>query len=83
MNLKKRWLKVKVVKLTSAEAHQQELEHQEYLEENHVCSVCSCDYTEDEGGTVGYIGILPVAFCPTCLAGIIDMTQQYLGVEDQ
>jgi hypothetical protein len=74
---------VKVVKLISAEAHQQELEHQEYLEENHVCSVCSCDYTEDEGGTVGYIGILPVAFCPTCLAGIIDMAQQYLGVEDQ
>ena len=74
-----------MAKLTSAEAHQQELEHQEYLEveENHVCSVCSCDYTEDEGGTVGYIGILPVAFCPTCLAGIIDMAQQYLGVEDQ
>ena len=43
-----------------------------------MCSVCSCDYTEDEGGTVGYIGILPVAFCPTCLAGIIDMAQQYL-----
>ena len=70
-----------MVKLTSAEAHQQQLEQleqQEYLEENHVCSVCSCDYTEDGGGTVGYIGILPVAFCPTCLAGIIDMAQQYL-----
>lgn len=77
---------MKVVKLISAEAHQQELEHQEhqeYLEDNHVCSVCSCDYTEDEGGTVGYIGILPVAFCPTCLAGVIDMAQQYLGVEDR
>lgn len=68
------------VKLTSAEAHQQSLEHQQWLEEeHHTCSVCSCDYTEDEGGTVGYIGILPVAFCPTCFAGIIDMAQQYLG----
>jgi hypothetical protein len=66
-----------VAKLTSAEAHQQELEHQEYLEENHVCSVCSCDYTEDEGGVEGNIGILPVAFCPTCFSGLCDMFQQY------
>jgi hypothetical protein len=51
-----------VDKLTSAEAHQQELEHQEYLEENHVCSVCQCDFTDDEGGIQGYIGILPASF---------------------
>jgi hypothetical protein len=69
--------------LNGAEAHQQQLEHEQYLEENHRCSVCLCDYTEDEGGIVGYIGILPVAFCPTCFSGIIDMAQQYLGVEDQ
>lgn len=63
-------------KLTSAEAHQQDLEHQEYLEENHKCSVCQCDFTDDEGGINGYIGILPASFCPTCLSGVIDMVEQ-------
>jgi hypothetical protein len=62
--------------LTSAEAHQQDLEHQEYLEENHKCSVCQCDFTDDEGGINGYIGILPASFCPTCLSGVIDMVEQ-------
>jgi hypothetical protein len=65
-----------VARLTSAEAHQQQLEHQEYLEENHVCSVCRCDFTDDEGGIQGYIGILPASFCPTCLSGVIDMVEQ-------
>ena len=62
--------------LTSEEAYQQELEHQQWVEEHHQCSVCSCDYTDDEGGITGYIGILPASFCPTCLSGIIDMVQQ-------
>ena len=65
-----------MVRLTSAEAHQQELEHQEYLEGNHKCSVCHCDFTDDEGGIQGYIGILPASFCPTCLSGVIDMVEQ-------
>ena len=67
---------MKVDRLTSAEAYQQELEHQEYLIDNHVCSVCQCDFTDDEGGINGYIGILPASFCPTCLSGVIDMVEQ-------
>ncbi len=43
---------------------------------DHVCSVCSCDFTDDEGGIQGYIGIIPVAFCPTCYSGICDMVEQ-------
>jgi hypothetical protein len=62
--------------MTSAEAHQQELEQQEWLEEHHKCSVCSCEFTDDEGGINGYIGILPASFCPTCLSGVIDMVEQ-------
>jgi hypothetical protein len=62
--------------LTSAEAHQQELEQQEYLEEHHECSICQCNYTSDEGGIEGDIGILPASFCPTCLSGVIDMVEQ-------
>ena len=67
---------MKVVKLTSAEAHQQQLEHEQWEKEHHKCSICSCDYTDDEGGITGYIGILPASFCPTCLSGIIDMVEQ-------
>ena len=65
-----------MAKLTSAEAHQQELEHQQWVDEHHRCSVCSCDFTDDEGGINGYIGILPASFCPTCLSGVIDMVEQ-------
>jgi len=43
---------------------------------DHECSVCQCDFTDDEGGIQGYIGIIPVAFCPTCYAGICDMVEQ-------
>jgi len=38
------------------------------------CSVCqSCFDIENEGGVEGYFGILPVAFCPTCYACMVDM----------
>ena len=41
------------------------------------CSICNGDFDLDtEGGVEGYIGILPVQFCPTCYAGIFDLVQQ-------
>ena len=43
---------------------------------DHVCNVCQCDFTDDEGGIQGYLGILPVAFCPTCFSGLCDMVEQ-------
>ena len=48
---------------------------------DHECSVCQCDFTDDEGGIQGYIGIIPVAFCPTCYSGISDMVEQLDGRE--
>ena len=48
---------------------------------DHKCSVCQCDFTDDEGGVQGYLGILPVAFCPTCFAGLCDMVEQLNGRE--
>jgi hypothetical protein len=36
------------------------------------------DVGEDEGGVVGYFGILPVAFCPTCYSSMVDMISQDL-----
>lgn len=43
---------------------------------DHICNVCQCDFTDDEGGIQGYLGMLPVAFCPTCFAGLCDMVEQ-------
>ena len=45
---------------------------------SHKCSVCNCDYTEDEGGVEGNFGILPVSFCPTCFSCMSDMASQYI-----
>ena len=54
----------------------------------HKCSVCQCEFTDDEGGIQGYLGIIPVAFCPTCYAGIFDMVEQledreWVGLTDE
>jgi hypothetical protein len=48
--------------------------------EHYNCSVCSCKFTEDEGGIDGYFGILPVHFCPTCFSSMCDMAAQYLDI---
>jgi hypothetical protein len=47
---------------------------------NYKCSICSCTFTEHEGGVDGHFGMLPVAFCPTCFSCMIDMAEQYLDV---
>jgi hypothetical protein len=42
-----------------------------------VCSVCQCEFSlSDEGGIQGEFGILPVAFCPTCLSSCENMCDQ-------
>ena len=48
--------------------------------ETYPCSVCSCNYTEDEGGIDGNFGMLPVSFCPTCFSCMCDMAAQYLDI---
>jgi hypothetical protein len=48
----------------------------------HICNVCSCEFTDDEGGIDGYFGILPVHFCPTCFSSMCDMAGQYLDISD-
>ena len=41
------------------------------------CSICGGPFDLDtEGGSEGCIGILPVAFCPTCRVGILDFAEQ-------
>ena len=53
----------------------------EHVGTDHKCNVCTCEFTEDEGGVLGYFGILPVAFCPTCYSSMVDMVSQDLDLE--
>ena len=55
---------------------------QEAVVDAHQCSVCSCDYTDDEGGIQGNFGMLPVSFCPTCFSCMCDMAAQYIDIGD-
>jgi hypothetical protein len=54
----------------------------EHVGNEHKCNVCSCEFAEDEGGVLGYFGILPVAFCPNCYSSMVDMVTQDLGIEE-
>lgn len=41
------------------------------------CSTCNGPFDIDaEGGAEGMFGMIPVAFCPTCLACLSDMSDQ-------
>jgi hypothetical protein len=56
----------------------------EHVGSDHKCSVCACEFTDDEGGIQGHFGMLPVAFCPTCSSCMVDMVDQILnGGEDE
>ena len=45
--------------------------------ENPTCSTCQCKFDlDEERGTLGEFGIIPVAFCPTCLSSVFDMVEK-------
>ena len=52
------------------------IEGLQHTEGENKCSICQTDFTDDEGGMLGYIGILPISFCPFCYSGICDMMDQ-------
>ena len=58
------------------------IEGLEHVGDDHKCSVCSCEFTEDQGGILGFFGMLPVAFCPFCFSSMCDMVGQ-LSVDDE
>ena len=50
----------------------------------HDCCVCNGPFSPDqEGGRIGTIGILPVAFCPTCFTGVMDFAEQEMEHYDE
>lgn len=49
-----------------------------------ICTICDGVFDpETEGGHAGFIGILPVQFCPTCHAGIMDYADQFKIFEEE
>lgn len=48
-----------------------------------ICTICDGGFDIDaEGGIRGAIGMLPVAFCPACKAGIFDFAEQHTFPEE-
>jgi len=45
------------------------------------CSICGTSYDEEEWGVMGWIGILPVSFCPDCEAGVFNMVYALTPIE--
>lgn len=40
------------------------------------CSICNMEFdTEDNGGMIGLIGILPVNLCKHCYDGMVEMVE--------
>ena len=37
------------------------------------CSLCDSPFDDEEWGTIGWVGIIPISLCSTCTAGIFDM----------
>lgn len=46
----------------------------------YTCNICLSEYDNDDGGVEGYFGILPVAFCATCFASVVDMVRVVTGI---
>jgi hypothetical protein len=47
------------------------------------CTVCSVTFSLAlEGGVAGNFGMIPVAFCPTCLSSCVDMVDQLKEFDD-
>lgn len=65
----------------SIDTMKQRLEMLGHTETDHKCSVCKCDFIEDEGGIKGYFGMLSVAFCPSCFSSLSDMFHQIYSRE--
>ena len=37
------------------------------------CSICGIEFDPEDEGIFGEFGMIPVAFCATCVASIVDM----------
>lgn len=46
------------------------------------CTICSIEYDDNEWGTLGYVGIIPVSFCVICTSAMYSMVIGSLDNED-
>jgi hypothetical protein len=45
------------------------------------CSICGTEHDEEDWGSLGWIGMLPVSFCSVCEQGIFNMVYQLTPTE--
>ena len=44
-----------------------------------ICTVCSVDFSLDEGGISGVIGTwVNISVCPSCLGGVLEMAEEVM-----
>ena len=49
-----------------------------------TCTICQAEFSlEEEGGVSGNFGMIPIAFCPTCLSSCVDMVYQLTGWDEE
>ncbi len=46
------------------------------------CSICSCELDLDAEDIQGNFGIIPVGFCVSCFACVLDMAKYYMSEEE-
>ena len=46
------------------------------------CSTCGSPIDNEQGDTIGYFGMLPMAFCVWCMSSITDMVIQMNGFDE-
>lgn len=46
------------------------------------CSICDAELDLDAGDIEGNFGIIPVGFCVTCFACVMDMAKYYMSEEE-
>ena len=77
--MKKKQLHIAIGPISKMPDTQEDRSHYEL-----VCSVCHCEFDIGcEGGIEGYLGILPVAFCPMCFSGLDMFFTELHGCYDE
>ena len=61
-------------RIGSGPLNQEQLLAIQIYDECYACSICGDLFDiEGEGGTAGFIGLIPANFCSTCLSGVMEM----------
>ena len=46
-----------------------------------ACSICGTEHEDEDWGSMGWIGIIPLSLCPMCESGVFNMVYQLTPIE--